>query len=64
MALNTLGRKERTDALNYLGEKIFSYKQSKTFWFNGGADVFLNDSLQLKLNTDKKLLFEYIVNPR
>ena len=39
--------------------KIFDLKYVKTFWFDGGADIFLNDSMHLQLNTDKQLLFEY-----
>jgi len=46
--------------LNTMSQKIFSYDRIKTFGFFGSADVFLNDSLTLKLvNSDKLLLSEY-----
>ena len=31
----------------------------KTFWFKGGADVFLESPLNLEINNDKQLLKEY-----
>jgi hypothetical protein len=57
--VNVQGLKEWTDDLDNLSEKIFDYSLVKTFWFNGGADVFLNDSLQLVISSDKQLLKEY-----
>jgi hypothetical protein len=60
ISLNVLGLRERTNELTHLAEKIFNFKEAKTFWFSGGADVFLNDSLKLQLSTtDKQLLQEY-----
>jgi hypothetical protein len=60
IAVNVLGLRERTNELTHLAEKIFNFKEVKTFWFSGGADVLLNDSLKLQLNTtDKQLLHEY-----
>jgi len=49
-----------TDA-NKMSQKIFDYSLIKTFGFRGGADIFLNDSLPLKLiSTDSILLKEYM----
>jgi hypothetical protein len=49
------------DDLNKLSQKIFDYSQIKVFGFRGGADIFLKDSLPLKLfNNDKILLKEYM----
>ena len=46
--------------LNKMSEKIFNYDNIKTFGFTGGADVYLDDSLQLNLlTTDKTVLNEY-----
>lgn len=46
--------------LDLMSQKIFDYNQTKVFGFVGGADVYLNDSLNLKLiNSDKQLLSEY-----
>ncbi|HEY9364896.1 MAG TPA: hypothetical protein VIQ00_16655 [Chitinophagaceae bacterium] len=59
MPVNVQGLKEWTDDLDNLSEKIFDYSLVKTFWFYGGADVFLNDSLQLEIRNDKQLLKEY-----
>lgn len=48
------------DDANKMSEKIFNYFQIGKFGFNGGADVFLHDSLDLKLiNSDSDLLNEY-----
>jgi hypothetical protein len=47
--------------LNKMSQKIFDYSLIKTFGFRGGAEIFLNDSLQLKLiSTDSMLLKEYM----
>ncbi|HXS54624.1 MAG TPA: hypothetical protein VN726_00790 [Hanamia sp.] len=59
MPINVQGLKEWTDNLDRLSEKIFDYKHVKTFWFNGGANIFLSDSLHLGIDSDKQLLKEY-----
>ena len=47
--------------LNKMSQKIFDYYLIKTFGFRGGADIFLNDSLPLKLfSSDRFLLKEYL----
>ena len=49
------------DDLNKMSQKIFDYSLIKTFGFRGGAEIFLNDSLPLKLiSTDSMLLKEYM----
>jgi len=49
------------DDANKMSQKIFDYSLIKTFGFRGGADIFLNDSLPLKLiSTDSILLKEYM----
>ena len=46
---------------NKMSQKIFDYSLIKTFGFHGGAAIFLNDSLPLKLiSTDSILLKEYM----
>jgi hypothetical protein len=46
--------------LDMMAQKIFDYNEAKVFGIVGGADVYLNDSLSLKLiNYDKQLLIEY-----
>jgi hypothetical protein len=46
---------------NKMSQKIFDYSLIKTFGFRGGAEIFLNDSLPLKLiSTDSMLLKEYL----
>ena len=46
---------------NKMSQKTFDYSLIKTFGFRGGADIFLNDSLPLKLiSTDSILLKEYM----
>ena len=50
--------REWTRDLDRLSQKIFDFTQVKTFWFGGGADVFLNDSLPLGLKS-KQFLSEY-----
>ncbi|HMG68028.1 MAG TPA: hypothetical protein VK588_10090 [Chitinophagaceae bacterium] len=45
---------------NKMSQKIFNYSHIGKFGFNGGADIFLHDSLNLKLiNSDSGLLNEY-----
>ena len=55
---NENGLREWTGDLDRLRKKIFDFTQVKTFWFGGGADVFLNDSLPLGLKS-KQFLSEY-----
>ena len=58
--LNDEGYKNLLADLNKMSQKIFNYDQIKVFGFFGAADVYLNDSLKLKLvNDDKLLLSEY-----
>jgi hypothetical protein len=57
--INVQGLKEWTDDLDKIAQKIFDYKLVKTFWFGGGADVFLKDSLNLEINNDRQLLKEF-----
>lgn len=57
--INVQGLKEWTDDLDKAAQKIFDYKLVKTFWFKGGADVFLESPLNLEINNDKQLLKEY-----
>ena len=58
--LNDEGYKVLLTDLNKMSQKIFNYDQIKVFGFMGAADVYLNDSLKLKLvNDDKLLLSEY-----
>jgi hypothetical protein len=58
--LNTQGLKEWTDDLDQTAQKIFDYTNIKTFWFDGNsANVFLNGSLHLEINSDKQILLEY-----
>jgi hypothetical protein len=46
---------------NKMSQKIFDYSLIKTFGFRGGADIFLNNSVSLKLiSTDSILLKEYM----
>jgi hypothetical protein len=46
---------------NKMSQQIFDYSLIKTFGFRGGAEVYLNDSLPLKLiSSDKMLLEEYL----
>jgi hypothetical protein len=46
---------------NKMSQKIFDYSLVNTFGFRGGAEIFLNDSLPLKLiSTDGMLLKEYM----
>jgi len=46
---------------NKMSQKIFDYSLVNTFGFRGGAEIFLNDSLELKLiNKDGMLLKEYM----
>ncbi len=46
---------------NKMSQKIFDYSLIEAFGFRGGAEIFLNDSLPLKLmSTDSMLLKEYI----
>jgi len=46
---------------NKMSQKIFDYSLVNRFGFRGGAEILLNDSLQLKLiNTDGMLLREYM----
>jgi hypothetical protein len=57
---NAQGLKEWTEDLDKTAQKIFDYKYSKTFWFDGNsADVYLSDSLHLTINNDKQVLKEY-----
>jgi hypothetical protein len=45
---------------NKMSQKIFDYTRIGKFGFNGGADIFLDSSLNLKLiNYDNGLLNEY-----
>ena len=47
--------------LNKMSQKIFDYSLIKTFGFRGGADIFLNGSLPLKLiSSDSVALKEYM----
>ena len=47
--------------LNKMSQTIFDYFLIKRFGFRGGADIFLNDSLPLKLiSSDSFLLKEYM----
>ena len=47
--------------LNKMSQTIFDYSQIKRFGFLGGADIFLNDSLPLKLiSSDSVALKEYM----
>jgi hypothetical protein len=57
--VNVEGLKEWTNDLNKMSQKIFDFKLIKTFWFSGGADIFLKDSLHLEITSDKSLLKEY-----
>jgi len=46
---------------NKMSQKIFDYSLVNTFGFRGGAEIFLNDSLPLKLiSTDSMLVKEYM----
>jgi hypothetical protein len=46
---------------NKMSQKIFDYSLVNTFGFRGGAEIFLNDSMPLKLiSTDGMLLKEYM----
>ena len=58
--LNDEGYNHLLTDLNKMSQKIFNYDQIKVFGAFGAADVYLNDSLKLKLvNDDKLLLSEY-----
>ncbi|MDE3184630.1 MAG: hypothetical protein KGM16_14520 [Bacteroidota bacterium] len=47
--------------LNKMSQTIFDYSLIKRFGFRGGADIFLNDSLPLKLiSSDSIVLKEYM----
>jgi hypothetical protein len=48
--------------LNKMSQQIFDYSLIKTFGFRGGAEIFLNDSLPLKLITNDKMLLEVYMN--
>jgi len=58
---NSTGYKEWMGDLDKMSQKIFNYDQVKTFAYEPNIyNIFLTDSLQLKLvNNDKLLLTEY-----